>query len=248
MLSGDDMNVSRRDFVTGAAALGVSGGLVLQADAAPTVASGSVREYRRFLSAIERPSGDLLAPARKAPAPPAKLSLTETNILGPYYRAGAPFRAKITPPLEAGTVMLISGRVWAADTRRPLPYARLDIWQANAAGRYDNDDEEKPPRADVFLNRARLLTDETGYYEFETVHPGRYQVSEGQWRPSHIHYAVVATGYRLLVTQLYFKGDPHNAKDSFIRPSLIIDPEKVKTARGTYEKGTFDIVLAPVKR
>ena len=59
------------------------------------------------------------AKAPEAPAP-AKLAVTEDNILGPYYRAGAPFRAKVTPPLEPGTVLVINGRVWGHDTKKPL--------------------------------------------------------------------------------------------------------------------------------
>src|SRR5262249_53530196 len=107
---------------------------------------------------------------------PDKSAPTEDNILGPFYRAGAPFRAKITPPLEAGIVLVVSGRVWAFDTKKPLPMAVIDIWQANALGRYDNDDPKNPPSKDVFKNRARLITDETGYYEFETVHPAPYKI------------------------------------------------------------------------
>lgn len=241
------MSVSRREFVAGLAALGLVDQLVLRADARPTLRSGTVKEYRTLLRAVERPAADLRGNG-KAPAAPVKLTPTEDNILGPYYRAGAPFRAKITPPLEPGTVMLITGRVWAHDTKKPLTGARLDIWQANAKGRYDNDDPDNPPKKDVFLNRARLITDETGYYEFETVKPGRYQIGPGAWRPAHIHYAISHPGYKLLVTQLYFKGDPYNAKDDFIRKSLIIDPKTVKVGGGSYEVGTFDIVLSPVKK
>jgi catechol 1,2-dioxygenase len=241
-------SVSRRDFVTGLATLGVGAALVLRADARPTVVSGTVREYRRLLKAIESPLPGLAGPDRKMPAAPAKLVPTEKNILGPYYRPGAPFRAKITPPLEPGTVTLISGRVWASDTKKPLAGARLDIWQANAKGRYDNDDPDHPPKKDFFLYRARLIADETGYYEFEKVHPGRYKIGPDAGRPSHIHYAVVASGYQMLVTQLYFKGDPYNAKDEFIHNSLIIEPKTVKVTAGGYESGTFDVVLKPAGR
>ncbi len=179
--------------------------------------------------------------------PPANWKSTEDNIWGPYFRKGAPFRAKITPALEPGTTLVISGRVWGLDTRKPLSMAVLDVWQANAKGRYDNDDAAKPPAADVFLNRARMVTDENGYYEYQTVHPGRYQIGDNQWRPSHIHYYVQAPGYKPLVTQMYFKGDPINAQDQFIKPSLIVDVQVVKTANGSIEQGTFDVVLEKAK-
>src|SRR4051812_37152217 len=106
------MTVSRRDFLASTAALG----LALEVGAAPTVGSGTASEYRRYLRAVEQPAANLAGPARAAPKAPANLARTERNILGPYYRAGAPFRAKITPPLEPGTVLLIKGRVWAHDT------------------------------------------------------------------------------------------------------------------------------------
>jgi catechol 1,2-dioxygenase len=236
-------DLSRRDFfrrgALGLAALG-AGGLILPAGAEPTPASGELGAYGRYLAAGERP-------ARPPAAAPAQWAATEDNILGPYYRPGAPYRAKITPPLEPGKVLLVRGRVWGLDTRKPLVSAVLDIWQANAQGRYDNDDPANPPAKDVFLYRARLVTDENGCYEYETIHPGRYQTGPNVWRPSHIHYLVRHPGYTTLVTQLYFKGDPMNQTDPFIKPSLIIEVREQKVNGGVIETGTFDIVLAPAK-
>jgi catechol 1,2-dioxygenase len=234
---------TRRDFFRqGCIGLAVAGtgGLMLRAGVGPTPSSGSLGDYARLLAQEPRAND-------QQPAPPAKWAPTEDNILGPYYRAGAPFRAKITPPQEAGTVLVVSGRVWGDDSRKPLKNAVLDIWQANAAGRYDNDDSKNPPAKDVFKNRARLITDENGYYEYETVHPGPYKIGPNAWRPSHVHYLVRAQGYRNLVTQLYFKDDPHNKTDEFIKDSLIIEPRSVKLPNGTIEVGVFDIVLAAAK-
>jgi len=227
-------------LTAGLATLGASS-LVLQAGAQPTPGAGELGGYGQFL-AQDR------VPPRPAPAvPEAMLKPTEDCILGPYHRPGAPYRAKVTPPLVAGIVMLIRGRVWGADTRKPLAGARLDVWQANHEGRYDNDDPRNPPKADVFVNRARLLADESGAYEFETVHPGAYQIGPQAWRPSHIHYWISHPGYKPLVTQLFFKGDPHNKTDEFIKESLIIDLQKRMVGKASYEFGVFDIVLAPVK-
>lgn len=228
-----DHGVSRRNFL-GQTSLGlaVAGAAVwtLRADAAPTEASGTVEEAYAII---------------KNDQPAHGFEPTADNILGPYHRPGAPFRAKITPPLIPGKTLVISGRVWGADTRRPLKNVVLDVWQADANGRYDNDDPKKPPKPNVFLNRARLITDEDGYYEYETVHPGAYQTGPGRWRPCHIHYLVRCPGYKQLITQLYFRGDPHNATDPFVKESLIIDVEDVKTPSGqTFERGVFDIVLA----
>ncbi len=234
---------TRRDLFKHAA-LGLatvgSGALTLRAGAQATPASGELGSYGDYLTANgEDPQR---APAGDGDQP--KWAATEDNILGPFHRAGAPYRGKITPPLEPGDVLLITGTLWALDTRKPLAGATLDIWQANHAGRYDNDDPRHPPRPDVFTNRARILTDEQGRYEYETIHPGPYKIGPQTWRPPHIHYLVRVPGYRTLITQLYFRGDPHQKTDHFIRDSLIIELREQTTDRGKYRSGVFDIVLA----
>ena len=234
-------DLSRRRFITrgsiGLAALG-AGALVLRSGAEPTASSGEIGSYGEYVKSPPTP------PAEQA-QPRKDWSPTEDNILGPFFREGAPYRAKVTPPLAEGTVLLVSGRVWGADTRKPLAGAVLDVWQADAHGRYDNDDPRHPPAEGAFLNRARLVADEQGYYEFETVHPGAYQIGRDLWRPSHVHYFVRHRGYRELVTQLYFKDDPRNDGDQFIKASLIIELRNQKVREAQYEAGTFDVVLAP---
>jgi catechol 1,2-dioxygenase len=257
---------TRRDFLHagGLATLGAAG-LVLRADAEPTPASGRLGAYARYLQA-ERQQAGQQNPRNADPKEGREAQLkalfndkrgdnltltgksvaaTEDNILGPFYRSGAPFRGKVTPPLEPGMVLVVSGRVWGMDTKKPLPLSVLDIWQANAKGRYDNDDPSRPPDKDVFKYRTRLITDETGYYEFETIHPAPYKIGAEAWRPSHIHYLVRAAGYKTLVTQLYFKGDKYNNADEFIKKSLVIEVREHKAGNGIYETGTFDIVLEP---
>ncbi len=227
------MNPSRRSFLSSVGA----GGLVLATNVLPTQASGDLGAYADFVNE----TGQGVQPARK-------FAVTEDNILGPFHRPGAPFRAKITPPMEPGTVLLVSGQVFGFDTRKPLPNAVIDIWQANADGRYDNDDPRRPPAKDVFLNRARIVTDENGYYEYETIKPAPYQIGRNRWRPSHIHYWVRHTKYKPLITQLYFRGDDHQKTDAFIKSSLIIDlANKMTRNKQAYKSGKFDIVLAPAK-
>ncbi|MDB5312336.1 MAG: hypothetical protein JWO38_6538 [Gemmataceae bacterium] len=240
-------SVSRREFfLKGGLAAAGSAGLVLRADALPTLPSGSLDHYPEFqkvLCGADPFDGPL--PGETGLTLTAGVRPTEDNILGPYFREGAPFRAKVTPPLERGTVMLIRGRVWGFDTKKPLVGVVLDVWQANADGRYDNDDPKTPPAKGVYPNRARVLTDETGYYEFETVHPGPYKTGPDTWRPSHIHYMVRKAGYASLVTQLYFQGDRFNQADEFIKPSLVIALAKGKVNGQVIETGVFDVVLAP---
>lgn len=231
-------NLTRRGFVQG---LGSFGGGILLGNAAPTEASGDLGRYAAYLTR----TGIGQAPAANQPAVPDNLRATEDNILGPFHRERAPFRGKVTPPLAPGDVLLVSGRVFGIDTRRPLANAIIDIWQANAAGRYDNDDPDHPPAADVFLYRTRLVTDDNGYYEYETIKPAPYQIGDNRWRPAHIHYLVRHPRYRQLITQLYFRGDDHQRTDAWIKESLIIDLQARRTPAGQYKTGTFNIVLAP---
>lgn len=243
--------LSRRRFLETGLAVS-AGGLLLPEAVAATENSGDLGTYGRFVAHQTQPTPAELAATRMrelaipdARQPDANARATEDNILGPYHRRNVPFRAKITPPLEPGTVLVIKGRVWALDTRRVLANATLDIWQANAQGRYDNDDPNRQPANNLFIHRARLVTDENGYYEYETIHPGAYQIGPRAWRPPHIHYWVRAQNYRELVTQLYFRGDPHQREDQFIRQSLIIDLREIRTQHGTYKTGIFDVILAP---
>lgn len=232
------MAVSRRDFFK----YGVSGfaigasTLILRADVGVTESSGSLREYPLIQKERE---------LQKDLPLPQKFSLTEDNIKGPYYRSGAPYRAKITPPLLPGVVLLVRGRVWLHETKKPLAGAVLDIWQADANGRYDFADNDPSKPMKDYHCRARLLTDETGYYEFETVRPGNYESSPGRFRPSHIHYWVRHAEAKELVTQLYFRDDKYNESgDPFIKKSLIMETQKQAVGNASYELGTFDIVLA----
>ena len=223
------MAISRRQMLSRFAAGGVLSSL---SPLAATVGEEGLGRYARYF-----------AEAEPAPEADPGLAPTEPNILGPYFRSGAPWRGKVCPPCAAGEVLLIGGRVLSTD-RTPLA-AQIDIWHADHQGRYDNDDPQHPP-GETMLNRIRLLADEAGRYEYETVMPGAYALGPGTWRPRHIHYRVRAPGHRELITQLYFRGEAHNEGDPFIRPSLIIDLVEARGAVGGYRQGRFDIVLAPL--
>jgi catechol 1,2-dioxygenase len=164
---------------------------------------------------------------------------TEDNIEGPFYRPGAPFRTKLYDDGEKGDVLVISGSV-VARNGRPLAGALLEIWQASADGRYDNDDPDNPPAKNVFHLRGRLKTDEKGRYEFETVRPAPYSIGQGRYRPAHIHLKIHHEGHKSLTTQFYFKGDKYNKTDPWYKPSLVLDLKP----DGKRSRATFKIVLA----
>ena len=177
--------------------------------------------------------------------------LTQRDILGPFYRFGAPFQTKLAGPDETGERLIMNGKVYSSDCRSPLPNTLIEVWQANKAGRYDTD---KPgnftERVDFHL-RGMMLTDQQGNYEFETIMPGRYPIPPnlpglekyaGLTRPAHIHFRVSESLHVPLTTQLYFKDDPHIAKDPWAsrKPSSAIGLKQ----DGKFLRGTFDLVLS----
>jgi len=108
----------------------------------------------------------------------------------------------------------------------PVPSAVIEIWQANAAGRYLHDDDRHDAPLDPnFTGIGRCLTDETGVYRFLSVRPGAYPWGNhpNAWRPSHVHLSIFGTSFSdRLVTQMYFPGDPLQAIDPIF--NSIPDP------------------------
>lgn len=176
--------------------------------------------------------------------------VTVAEMMGPFYRFGAPFKAQLAGPDEPGQRLILSGTVYGADCKTPLPGALLDFWQANDAGQYDTTTPGNFTEKHDFHLRGMLYTDEDGRYEIETVIPGRYPVPPGlpgleQYagltRPAHIHVSVKHPLHMSLTTQLYFAGDPYLADDPWggHKPSLAMNVE----AAGDVNRGTFDFVL-----
>jgi protocatechuate 3,4-dioxygenase, beta subunit len=110
-----------------------------------------------------------------------------------------------------GERIVVTGRVLDEDGR-PLRGALVEVWQANAAGRYRHDVDRHPAPLDLnFTGAGRCLTGDDGGYRFVTVRPGAYPWGnhENAWRPAHIHFSVFGRTFtQRLVTQMYFPGDP----------------------------------------
>jgi protocatechuate 3,4-dioxygenase beta subunit len=110
-----------------------------------------------------------------------------------------------------GERIVVHGRVLDEDGR-PLRGALVEVWQANAAGRYRHQVDQHPAPLDPnFSGAGRCLTDAEGRYRFVTVKPGAYPWGnhENAWRPAHIHFSVFGRLFtQRLVTQMYFSGDP----------------------------------------
>lgn len=143
-------------------------------------------------------------------AAPGSCIPTTADILGPFYRANAPFRSDLRVNGDPGTVLMYQGIITDAACN-PLENAIVDVWQANDGGAYDNASPQ-------FHYRGRVQTDSTGAYAFTAVKPGWY-LNGSQFRPSHIHFRVTAPGFTELITQLYFEGDPYIAADPWASSS-----------------------------
>lgn len=110
-----------------------------------------------------------------------------------------------------GPRIVVHGRV-VDEHDRPVTGALVEVWQANAGGRYRHRKEGYlAPLDPNFGGCGRVITDENGAYEFRTVQPGPYPWPNGpnDWRPSHIHFSVFGHSFaQRLITQMYFEGDP----------------------------------------
>ncbi|GAB6898914.1 protocatechuate 3,4-dioxygenase subunit beta [Kineosporia succinea] len=115
-----------------------------------------------------------------------------------------------------GERMVLAGRVVDGDGR-PVRHQLVEIWQANAAGRYVHKHDQHPAPVDPhFTGVGRCLTDADGAYRFVTIKPGPYPWRNHlkAWRPAHIHFSLFGTEFtQRLITQMYFPGDPLFALD-----------------------------------
>ena len=110
-----------------------------------------------------------------------------------------------------GERIIVTGRVQDEDGK-PVPHTLIEIWQANAAGRYlHHNDNHDAPLDPNFTGCGRTLTDANGFYRFATIKPGAYpwRNHHNAWRPAHIHFSLFGPAFATrLVTQMYFPGDP----------------------------------------
>lgn len=156
--------------------------------------------------------------------------------------------------LPVGERIILHGRV-LDENARPVPGTLVEIWQANASGRYRHKKDTYLGSLDPnFGGCGRTLTDSNGYYFFRTIKPGPYPWLNyvNSWRPAHIHVSVFGTSFsQRLITQLYFEGDPLIAKCPIVQ--TIPDPQAVQQLIAALDMNTaipmdclaykFDIVL-----
>ncbi|MDJ1159157.1 protocatechuate 3,4-dioxygenase subunit beta [Chelatococcus sp. SYSU_G07232] len=203
---------------------------------------------------------DYVGTLKRAPQKPLVIiPHTLSELTGPVYgheTVGADdadlTRQHAGEPL--GERIIVSGRVLDEDGR-PVPDTLIEIWQANAAGRYIHKvDQHDAPLDPNFTGAGRCVTDAEGRYRFVTVKPGAYpwRNHPNAWRPAHIHFSLFGHSFlSRLVTQMYFPGDPLFAYDPIFQS--IPDPKARERLISRFDLDTtkpewalgyrFDIVL-----
>ncbi len=185
---------------------------------------GDIAGYRRDTDGVHPPlaspgyaSTRLRAPCRT----PLMIPHTLTEVTGPALgeRDFSALDADLTrqhggEPL--GERIIVHGRVLDSNGR-PIPHTLVEVWQANAAGRYAHDLDRHPAPLDPnFTGAGRCLTDAEGRYGFVTIRPGAYpwKNHHNAWRPAHIHFSLLGRAFvQRIVTQMYFPGDPLFGQD-----------------------------------
>jgi protocatechuate 3,4-dioxygenase, beta subunit len=224
---------------------------VIEASTVPLAAAGTQPDYHYppYVSTI----------ARSPRMPLVILPETMTERTGPVFGHG--LIRELDNDLTAqhagdpiGERIFVHGRVLDEDGR-PVRDALVEIWQANAAGRYRHKvDTYDAPLDPNFTGAGRILTDHQGYYWFKTVKPGPYPWGNhhNAWRPSHIHFSLFGSGIlSRLVTQMYFPGDPLQPLDPIFNSipdqaarARLVSRLDMQRAESNYALAfEFDIVL-----
>jgi protocatechuate 3,4-dioxygenase beta subunit len=165
------------------------------------------------------------------------LKPTPAEVLGPFFRKGAPNTARLHKPGDPGFALRVLGRV--LNTRgEKVPGAQIDVWHADHAGLYD---------VQGYRYRAKIAVGDSSEYTLETIMPGHYPDRPAQ----HIHYMISAPGHQTLITQAYFATDPYFEGDpekNYGKRGIVSSRELVRPVK-LYEQGNvraeigFDIIL-----
>ncbi|KAJ5029627.1 Intradiol ring-cleavage dioxygenase [Bipolaris maydis] len=185
---------------------------------------------------------------------------TSSTILGPFWSPHSPFRPLgdtiVRSPHPDGQVTLMHGKVIDLDTKKGIPNAVIDIWQASANGKYDFQDPENQEPNNL---RGKFTTNENGEYWYYCYKPTSYSLptdgAAGQlfktldrhpFRPAHIHLMVSADNYKPLITQLYPRDDKYVTNDTVfaVKDDLLLDFEPSKDPKAKLDL-TYNVTLAP---
>ncbi len=185
---------------------------------------------------------------------------TASQTAGPYFHLGMTETrsvSRIAGPQTKGERVWLTCRVIDGDGV-PVNDAMVEIWQADAEGKYNHPDDAREKTADpAWLGFGRMATSEDGGCEFETIRPGRVPGSGNTLEAPHLNLAIFARGMlKQLYTRVYFAGDPANAEDAVIalvpparRDTLLAQPDPARPGRwlfdihlqGEHETVFFDV-------
>ncbi|QBX38844.1 protocatechuate 3,4-dioxygenase subunit beta [Brevundimonas sp. S30B] len=205
---------------------------------------------------LHRPYGSTLKRSPGQPLVRIPQTLTETTGPSNWAALAGPSMTDLTRRGSAeaiGQRIIVSGRV-LDDRGRPVAGTAVELWQANAAGRYmHHKDRWDAPLDPNFTGSGLAVTDDQGRYRFVTIRPGAYPWGNhsNAWRPEHIHFSVFGPAFAArLVTQMYFPGDPLIALDPIANASppealeRLISRFDLETTEEAHALGyVFDIVL-----
>ncbi|SNS30133.1 protocatechuate 3,4-dioxygenase beta subunit [Noviherbaspirillum humi] len=207
---------------------------------APGYKTTVLRSPRNSLISLQQSLSEVTAPIFR----PEELGPLDNDLIMNYAKDGLPIGERI----------IVHGYV-RDELGRPVRNALVEVWQANAGGRYRHKkDQYIAPIDPNFGGCGRMLTDDNGYYYYRTIKPGPYpwrnQVND--WRPAHIHYAISGDGWaQRLITQMYFEGDPMIPHDPILK--TITNEEAVRGLISKLDRSAvvqldslayrFDIVL-----
>ncbi|SOD42012.1 dioxygenase family protein [Nitrosovibrio sp. Nv4] len=177
------------------------------------------------------------------------LNRTQDQILGPFYpimskpdRSGDLTRVPGGSGRAKGQPLIITGHL-RDPSGEPVAGAEIEIWQANAAGRYAHPDDTNPAPLDPnFQGFGAITTGADGLYRFKTIKPLHYPAGTIGIRPAHIHFDVRGR-HDELVTQMYFEGDPYNEKDAFLQSALNPEALIVKLRSPAPEEPEFMVAV-----
>ncbi len=185
-------------------------------------------------------------------SPVYAMTPTPAQSAGPFYPVQAQkdkdfdlTRIEGATGVASGKIIIVEGQILDTD-KQPIEDASVDIWQANAAGRYHHPHDTNPAPLDPnFQGWAIVQSGKEGRFRFKTIYPGAYPASRAWTRPPHIHYKISKKGYVELVTQMYFPGQPLNDTDTLLQQISPLERQRLIALQRASEPETylFNIIL-----
>jgi len=203
---------------------------------------------RTFLCSLSATAGMIYLPTLSA-----SITVTPSEVAGPFYPIVYPkdrdfdlTRVSVSKGHALGEVITLQGVV--SDTEgTPIEDAIVELWQANAAGRYRHPrDKSHAPLDANFQGWAMVKSGVKGGFKFKTVMPGSYQANPLWTRPPHIHFKISKPGYQELVSQMYFPDHPLNDSDLLLARHSAEDQQRMIAKRHNEDFFHHTIVLAKV--